>query len=119
VRAVVGRPAGLCRDHAGTADAVALELAGTDFQGVHGPPHRRIRELPGLAQTLAEPDDARERIDHTEAAPRRSRQEQTAIVGAEIECTIDAAKVVRARVGRMVPWPLMVMRITVMGLIVL
>src|SRR5262249_20602691 len=46
---------------------------------------RRIADAPGRRKTLAEADDARERIDDTEAVADRARDEEPAIVGAEIE----------------------------------
>ena len=44
-----------------------------------------LRQAAARGDALAEADDAREGVDHLEAAPRRARDQQPAVVGAEIE----------------------------------
>src|SRR5262249_47530201 len=66
---------------------------------------RRIADAAGGRDAFAQPDDAGERIDHTEAVARRPRDEEPAIVGAEIECGIGRSgatvAALRAVVARM------------------
>ena len=47
-----------------------------------GAADRRLAEPAGRRHALAEPDDARERVDDAEALANRARDQQTAIVGA-------------------------------------
>ena len=65
--------------------------AGADLQGIERALDRLLRKPPGGGHALAKPDDARERVDHLEPARRGPRDQQTAIVGAEIERRIRAA----------------------------
>jgi hypothetical protein len=44
-----------------------------------------------VRDAFAQPDDARERVDDTEPAARRPRQQQAAIVRTKIERAIDFA----------------------------
>ena len=83
--AVVGKPAGLGGDQAGAGDAVPLDLGRADLQRLDGALDGRLRQPAAGRHALAEADDARERVDHLEAAPRRAGHQQAAIVGAEIE----------------------------------
>ena len=51
----------------------------------------RLRQPAAGRDALAEADDAREGVDHLEAAPRGARDQQPAVVGAEIERGVGAA----------------------------
>ena len=51
---------------------------------------------PRAGDALAEPDDAGKRVDHAEAVAGRTRDQQTAIVGAEIERGIGRAAAIAA-----------------------
>ena len=55
--------------------------------------HRRLGQPAGRPDALAETDDAREGIDDAEAAARRARHQQAAIVGAEVEGAVRRAVV--------------------------
>ncbi|TIT07216.1 MAG: hypothetical protein E5W86_28995, partial [Mesorhizobium sp.] len=70
---------------------------GVEFlERVDGAVHRRLAEPAGGGQPLAQPDDAREGIDDAElAVARRHRDQQPAIVGAEIERGEDRQFVLR------------------------
>ena len=68
---------------------MALQLAGANSQRLHGAVHRVIREPSGLTDAFAEPDDARKRVDHAKAAARGAGEQQPAVVGAEIEGSVD------------------------------
>ena len=57
---------------------------------------RRLADAAGRRHPLAEPDDAGERIDDAEAVAGRARDQQPAIVGAEIERGIGRAAVIAA-----------------------
>ena len=82
---VVGKPAGLGGDQARSHHAVALDLGGAHLQRLDGALDGRFRQLAACRHALAQADDARERVDDLEAAPRRAGHQQPAIVGAEIE----------------------------------
>src|SRR5262249_52623993 len=64
---------------------------------------RRIADAPGRRQPLAEADDARERIDDTEAVADRARDEEPAIVGAEIERGIGRTGLMDAALRAVMP----------------
>jgi hypothetical protein len=83
--AVYGGAAGFGGDQARARYALLLELAGADAQRPDGAIHRRIREFTRARKPLAQPYDARERVDHAEGLTGRLRHQQTAIIGAEIE----------------------------------
>ena len=53
---------------------------------------RRLADAAGGGDALAEPDDAGEGVDHAEAVAGRTRHQQTAIIGAEIERGIGRAR---------------------------
>jgi hypothetical protein len=54
------------------------------------PLHRRRLQLPRGRDPFPEPDNARKRVDHLKAASRWPRNQQPAIIGAEIEGGIGA-----------------------------
>ena len=84
--AICGLTAGFGRDQPHAADFAAPELAGADPQRLDGAVHRLVRQTAARGKPLAEADDARKGIDDAELArPGRLRDEQAAIVGAEIE----------------------------------
>ena len=84
--AVVGRAAGFGGDQPRAPDRAAGELVGADLQRLDGAVHGRLAEAAARRQPLAQPDDARERVDDAElAGPRRHGDQQPAIVGAEVE----------------------------------
>src|SRR5262249_35195741 len=55
------------------------------------PLDRGVADAAGGRDALAEPDDAREGIDHAKAVARRTGDQEPAIVGAEVERGIDLA----------------------------
>ena len=57
---------------------------------------RGIAEPAGRRHSLAEPDDARERVDHPEAVAIRARDQEAAIVGAEIERRVSSPRMCRS-----------------------
>src|SRR5690606_29609859 len=76
-----------------------------DLQRLDGTVHRRLAEPPGGGKSLTEAHDARKRVDDAELArPRRHRDEQSAIVGAEIERRVDR-QVALSRRPRLGTWP--------------
>src|SRR5690606_24916972 len=83
--AVGGPPAGLGRDAARPGDAPVPHLAGADLERGHGAVHGRFRQQAGAGQPLAEPDDARIGVDHTEPAGMRFGNQEPAIVGAKVD----------------------------------
>ena len=83
--------AGLGRDRAGEGDAAALQFLGADRKRGDGAVHRAFRKLAGGRHSLAEADDAREGVDDGEALVGRARDQEAAIVGAEIDRAISVA----------------------------
>ena len=82
----IGRlAAGFGRDRAGEMDIAPPQLVGADVQRAQRPVHRRLAQPPGLRQPFAEPHHPAEGIDHGEIFARRPRDQQAAIVGAEID----------------------------------
>lgn len=66
-----------------------MQLVGANSERLHRTSHRLVGEPSRLADALAEPDDARERIDDAEATSGGACNEQPAVVGAEIEGPVD------------------------------
>ena len=85
----VGDPAGFGGDQPGAGDLAIGELAGADLEGLDRAVHRRFAEPAGLADPLAQPDDAGKRVDDAEAALARHGDQQAAIVGAEVEGAVE------------------------------
>lgn len=83
--AVLGGPAGLGRDEPGPRHAARPHLVATDQKRVDRPPDRGFADAAGFGDPLAEPDNTGKRIDDVEPVGRRPGDEQTAIVGTEIE----------------------------------
>ncbi len=85
ILAVLGRAAGFGRDQAGAGDALVLHLVAADRERGDRALDRRLADAARGGDALAEPDDAGESIDHAEAVAGRTRHQQAAIIGAEIE----------------------------------
>ena len=66
-------------------------LGAADPQRVDRAQDRRLAQQAGAGDAFAEPDDARERVDHAEAVAGGARHQQPAVVGAEIERGIGRA----------------------------
>ncbi len=87
--AVFGGPTGLRRDQARAGDTAGRHLVVADFKRREGPLDGPVAEPPGRHEIFAEPDDAREGIHDPEPVLARSRDQQAAIVGAEVEGRVD------------------------------
>ena len=85
LRAVLGGSARLGRDQAGARDPSRAHLVPADPQRVERARYRRFRQPTRLRQSLAQANDARKRIDHAKAFRRRPRDEQPAIVRAQVQ----------------------------------
>ena len=85
LRAVLGGSARLGRDQAGARDPSRAHLVPADPQRVERARYRRFRQPTCLRQSLAQANDARKRIDHAKAFRRRPRDEQPAIVRAQVQ----------------------------------
>ncbi len=83
--AVCGRAAGFGRDQARAGDAAVLHLVAADAERLDRARDRRVADAAGGRHALAQPDDAGERVDDAEAVAGRARDQEPAIVGAEIE----------------------------------
>ena len=59
----------------------------------------RVAQPPGRRDALAQPDDARKRVDDAEAVMGRARDQQPAIIGAEIERGIGRTIEIRSHSG--------------------
>ncbi len=77
--------AGFRRDRAKPKAAIARKPAGADAQRLDGPAHGARRQAPARGQALAQAHDAREGFDDAKPATLRRRDQQPAIVGAEVE----------------------------------
>ena len=77
--------------------AAAADFVGADLQRRHGALHGRLGQPAGLAQALAQPDDARIGVDDAEAAARRRGDQQAAIVGAQVERGVEPSDAARRR----------------------
>ena len=91
VEAVARRAAGFGRDQPRARDAAVAHLGAADPQRLDRAHDRGLAQPAGTGDALAQPDDARERVDHAEAVARGARHQQPAIVGAEIERGIGRA----------------------------
>ena len=69
----------------------AAHLVAADLQRLDRALDRRLAQPAGLRKPLAEPDDARERVDDPKSVGGRPRDQQPAIVGAQIQRGIRAA----------------------------
>ena len=87
--AIVSRAASFGRDQPHAADLTRLQLGGADAQRFDGPVHGIAGQPSTGAKPLAETHDSRECIDDPELPrARRLRDQQAAIVGAEIKRSI-------------------------------
>ena len=105
--AVAGGAAGFGRDQPRPGDAAVADLVAADAQRIDRARDRRFAQHARTGDALAQPDDARERIDHAEAVAGRARHQEPAIVGAEIERSIGRTGQVRparAVVARVAIW---------------
>ena len=96
---VGGRAAGLGRDQPQPPGFAGLDLIAANAQRGDGALDRGIADTAGRRDSLAQPDDPRERIDHTKAVARRTGDQQPAIIGAEVERGIDAGSRSRRTAG--------------------
>ena len=94
--AVLGGAAGFGRDQPRAGDAAVLHLVAADGERVDGAVDRRLAQAAGSRNALAQPDDAGKRIDDAEAVAGRPRDQQPAIIGAEIERGIGRAAAIGA-----------------------
>ena len=84
--AIGGGAAGLGGDQPGLPDLAVAQLLAADLERLDGAVHGCLAEPAAGGQPLAQPDDARKGIDDAElAVAARHRDQQPAIVGAEIE----------------------------------
>ena len=77
-------PAGLGGDLPRAGDAALDHLVAADRERADRALDRRIGQPAGGRHALAEPDDAGERVDDAKPIARRPRDQQAAVVGAEI-----------------------------------
>ena len=108
--AVLGGPAGFGGDQPRARDAAARILS-RQTERVDRAHDRRLADAAGRGDALAQADDAGERVDHPKAVAGRTRHQQPAIVGAEIERRVGAvgvpregADVVRRTPSRRMPY---------------
>lgn len=90
--AVGGGAAGFRRDETRARDTASVHLVAAYIERIQRARHRRIAQPAGGVETFAEADDARKGIDDTQAfralrhaCAGRTRDQQAAIVGAEVE----------------------------------
>ena len=85
IRPVRRAPARLGGDGARQGDVAALQFLGADLERGQRSLDRRVAQSPGRRQPFAKPHDPRECIDHREPVRLRPRDQQPAIVGAEVQ----------------------------------
>src|SRR5262249_13228385 len=86
---ISGGAAGLGRDQPQPARLAEPDLVTADRQRRNRPFYRRLADGAGGGDALAEPDDAGEGIDHAEPVARGTGDQQPAIVGAEVQRSVD------------------------------
>ena len=91
--AVSGPPAGFGCDRAREGDVAAPKLLPAHRKGPDRPVHRILRELSGPGKTLAKANDSGKSIDDRESAVDWSGNQQAAIVGAEVDCSVGMTRV--------------------------
>ena len=84
-RPVGGRAAGLGRDGAGPGHPARDHLVAAHPKRLESARNSGLAQAPGQRQPLAQANDARERVDHSEAIGRRSRDQKPTIVRAQIQ----------------------------------
>ena len=82
--AIFGSTAGFGGDEAKAGDLAPGDFIGADAQRLNGAFHRMIAQSPGMADTLAQPYNARKGVHHRETARGGHGQKQAAIIGAEV-----------------------------------
>ncbi len=95
----------LGRNQPRPGNAAISHLVAADGERSDGTVDRRIADAAGGRDAFAQPDDAGERIDDTEAVVGRARDQEPAVVGAEVERGIGRSRAtvaaLRAVVARM------------------
>jgi hypothetical protein len=86
-------------------DAAPPQLGAAHAQRRDGARHRRLAERTGDGDPLAEPYDAAERVDDAEGAALPARDQQAAIVGAEIDGGVDRSRVATTAPVSRRGWP--------------
>ena len=98
-RAIGGGAARLGRDQARAGDRPAVHLVAANAQRRHRAGNGGIRQPPRRGHALAEADDAGEGVDDAEAVPGGPRDQEPAVVGAEVEGGVGFAPAL-GRLGR-------------------
>ena len=80
-----------------------LDLVAADAQRRDGAIDRGLADAAGRRNPLAQPDDPGERIDHAKSVAGRTGDQKTAVVGAEVERSVDAGARRRPRLARRRP----------------
>src|SRR5262245_27298502 len=83
--AVLRRAAGLRCNEPRAGDTTRLHLVPADGKRLDRAHDRRIADAAGGRNALTQPYDAGERVDNPEAVAGRTRHQEAAIVGAEVE----------------------------------
>ena len=95
--AVLGGAASLGGDQPRAHHAARPHLVAADQQRIDRALDRRLADTARSRHALAETDNARERVDDTKPVRRRPRDQQPAIVGAEIERGVGRPRSARSR----------------------
>ena len=85
------RAAGFGRNQSQPFGSPQFDLVAANAERRDGALDRGLADAAGCGDPFAEPDDAREGIDHAEAVAGRTGDQEAAIIGAEIQRRIDAA----------------------------
>ena len=87
---VGGRAAGFGRDQPQPLGLPGLDLVAANAQRRDRALDRGVADAAGRRDSLAQPDDPRERIDHAKAVAGGTGDQEPAIIGAKVERGIDA-----------------------------
>ena len=85
IQPILGRTTRFGGDQPGARHTAVAHLGAADTQRIDRAQDRGLAQPAGAGDALAQADDARERVDHAEAVPRRACDQEPAVVGAEIE----------------------------------
>src|SRR5690606_40329147 len=86
---VAGAPARSRGTRAPALRPPITQLAGADGQGSHGAIHGGLAQPPLKLESLSEANDAGKGVDHPKAAAAASRDQKPAVVGAQVEGSVD------------------------------
>ena len=96
---VRGAPAGFGCDRTHASDPAPVHFYGANIERLQRARHGGLGKAAAAGQALTQADDARKSVnDPKSAIGGRSRDQKTAVIGAQIDCGINPAQVGLARI---------------------